>query len=188
MKSFLHGAMLGLVALAAAASAGQQSLVPAHSEITFTSTQMGVPMHGKFADFGADVALDSKRVDSSRIAFTIELGSVSLDAAEMAAELAKPVWFDTRRFPQATFRSVAVKPLGEGRLEVAGKLTIKGQVRDVVVPVTTATTAAGTTATGAFVIKRLDFGIGDGEWKDVAMVGNDVHIRFKLVLTETAPI
>jgi len=42
---------------------------------------------------------------------------------------------------------------------------------------------ANTTASGAFVIKRLDFKIGDGDWKDTSMVANDVQVRFKLTLT-----
>jgi len=40
-----------------------------------------------------------------------------------------------------------------------------------------------TTATGSFVIKRLDFKIGDGDWKDTSMVANDVTVKFKLALT-----
>ena len=40
-----------------------------------------------------------------------------------------------------------------------------------------------TTATGGFVLKRLDFKIGDGDWKDTSMVANDVQVKFKLALT-----
>jgi polyisoprenoid-binding protein YceI len=43
--------------------------------------------------------------------------------------------------------------------------------------------AAGTTtAVGAFAIKRLDFKIGEGDWKDTSMVANDVQVKFKLTL------
>jgi len=38
------------------------------------------------------------------------------------------------------------------------------------------------------VIKRLDFKIGDGEWKDTSMVANDVQIKFKLTLTGVGPL
>ena len=50
-------------------------------------------------------------------------------------------------------------------------------------PVTLSQSGGYTTATGAFVIKRLDFRIGDGEWKDTSMVANDVQVKFKLSLT-----
>ncbi len=49
-----------------------------------------------------------------------------------------------------------------------------------------AQTTAGTTATGVFAIKRLDFGIGDGDWKDTSLVSNEVQVKFNLLLTRTA--
>jgi polyisoprenoid-binding protein YceI len=66
---------------------------------------------------------------------------------------------------------------------VAGKLTIKGSSQDVVVPVSLAQANGATTASGGFVIKRLDFKIGDGDWKDTSLVANEVQVKFKLVLT-----
>jgi polyisoprenoid-binding protein YceI len=51
------------------------------------------------------------------------------------------------------------------------------------VPVALAQAGGTTTASGAFVIKRLDFKIGDGDWKDTSMVANDVQVKFKLALT-----
>ena len=173
------------VALPAAA---QQKLVPAQSEIAFTSRQMGVPVDGKFKKFDAQVAFDPKKTDAAKIAFTIDLASVSLGAAETEAEVVKPDWFDTKAFPQATFQSTAVKAVGGGKFEVAGKLAIKGATKDIVVPVTLAQAGPTTTATGAFTIKRLDYKIGDGDWKDTSMVANDVQVKFKLALTGIGPL
>jgi len=113
----------------------------------------------------------------------VDLASVTLGTAETEAELAKPDWFSTKQFPQATFQSSSVKALGGGRFDVAGKLSVKGSSRDVVVPLTLSQSGGKTIATGAFVIKRLDFRIGDGEWKDTSMVANDVQVRFRLSLT-----
>ena len=87
------------------------------------------------------------------------------------AELPKAPWFDTARFPQASFQSSAIKSLGGGRLRVAGKLTIKGITPGLVVPVTIAQSAGQSVATGGFTIQRLDFKIGEGEWTDTSMVG-----------------
>ena len=44
------------------------------------------------------------------------------------------------------------------------------------------------TAVGSFVIKRLDFKIGEGDWADTSMVANDVTVKFKLALTGMAPL
>ena len=174
---------LALIAAAATPALAQQKLVPAQSEIAFTSRQMGVPVDGRFRKFDAQVAFDPKKPERAKISFSIDIGSATLGSAETEAELVKPEWFDTRLFPQATFRSSAVKATGAGRFDVVGKLAIKGASQDVVVPVTLAQAAGSTTASGAFVIKRLDFGIGDGDWKDTSMVANDVQVRFKLTLS-----
>lgn len=181
---------LGLaVALAAAAlPAAAQQVVPAQSEIAFTSRQMGVPVDGRFRTFAAQVAFDPKKPEAGKVAFTIDLASISMGAPESEAEVVKAPWFDTARFPQATFQSSAIKAVGPGRYEVAGKLGIKGAQRDVVVPVALAQAGGTTTATGAFVIRRLDFRIGDGDWADTSMVANDVQVRFKLALTGVAPL
>jgi polyisoprenoid-binding protein YceI len=87
------------------------------------------------------------------------------------------------KFPQATFKSTAIKGLGNGKFEVAGKLDIKGTVRDVVVPVAITQSGATSTATGSFVIKRLDFKIGEQEWTDTTVVANDVTVKCKPALS-----
>ena len=179
--------LAALVAIAMPAFA-QQKLLPAQSELAFTTRQMGVPVDGKFKRFDAQVAFDPKQPETAKIALAIDLASVAIGTAETEAEIAKPDWFNTKLFPQATFQSTTVKPLGAGRFEVSGKLALKGLSRDLVVPVTLAQTGANTTASGAFVIKRLDFRIGDGDWKDTSMVANDVQVKFKLTLAGIPPV
>jgi polyisoprenoid-binding protein YceI len=76
-------------------------LVPAQSEIASSSKQMGVPVDGKFKKFDAQ-SRSTQEARSREIAFTIDLGSVSIGTAETEAELAKPDWFNTKSFPQAT--------------------------------------------------------------------------------------
>jgi len=177
-------ALTGLLALAVPQFAlAQQKLIPAQSEIGFVSKQMGVPVEGKFKKFDAQINFDAAKPETSKIAFTIDTGSASLGSPESDAELPKAPWFGVAKFPQATFQSGAVKGLGGGKFEVAGKLTVKGNVRDVVVPVALVQAGAVTTATGAFTIKRLAFKIGENEWADTSMVADDVQVKFKLALS-----
>jgi len=183
IQSIASTATFVVLAAAAANAQAQQRLVPAQSEIDFTSKQMGVPVDGKFKKFDAQVAFDPKKPEAAKIGIAIDLASVSIGAPETEAELVKPDWFSTKQFPQATFRSGTVKRTGPAQFEVAGKLSIKGVSHDVIVPVTLAQAGGSTTATGAFPIKRLDFKIGEGDWQDTSMVANDVQIHFKLVLT-----
>jgi polyisoprenoid-binding protein YceI len=101
-------------------------------------------------------------------------------------ELPKATWFNTAKFPQAQFTSTAIKSLGVGQYEVAGKLLIKGQSRDVTVPVSFAQSGAVTVASGVLPIKRLAFNIGEGDWADTSMVADEVQIKFKLSLSGVA--
>jgi polyisoprenoid-binding protein YceI len=180
-------AALALVAAAPWAHA-QQKLVPAQSEIGFVSKQMGVPVEGRFKKFDAQIGFDPSKPDTSKIAFTVDLASATVGAPETDAELPKATWFNTAKFPQATFQSTTVKGLGGGKFEVSGKLAIKGNSRDVVVPVALTQSGATTTVTGTFALKRLAFKIGENEWADTSMVADDVQVKFKLALTGVGKI
>jgi polyisoprenoid-binding protein YceI len=173
---------------AAFVAQAQQKLIPAQSEIVFISKQMGVPVDGKFTKFDVQSTFDPKKPEASKINFTVDLLSASIGAKETEAELKKPGWFDSLKLPNATFASNAVKALGGDRFEVAGKLSIKNIVRDVVVPVTLTQKDGVTRAEGGFVLKRLDFKIGDGEWNDTSLVANDVQVKLKLALTGVPPL
>ena len=164
-----------------------QQLQPAQSQIGFVSKQMGVPVEGLFKKWTAQISFDPKKPEAGKVAFTIDTGSASFGSAETDAEVVKPAWFNVARFPTASFTSSSIKPLGGGRFEVRGQLSIKGQQQPVLVPVTLAQTGSAGTASGSFTIKRLEFKIGDGEWADTSMVANEVQVSFKLALTGLAP-
>ena len=171
------------VLLAAPAVFAQQKLVPAQSEIAFVSRQMGVPVEGRFKKFDAQLAFDPAKPETSKIAFTVDVASATLGVPETDAELPKATWFNTSKFPQATFQSTTVKGLGGGKFEVSGTLGIKGATRNVVVPVVVTQAGATTNATGTFSLKRLAFQIGQNEWADTSMVADDVQVKFKFALT-----
>jgi len=172
---------LPALAQSSTAPAAAQTLVPAKSEVTFVAKQLGVPLQGRFKSFQVQSAFDPKAPATSKIAFSLDLGSVALNA-DADRELSKPEWFATAKFPKASFQSSAIKALGGGKFEVAGKLTLKGQAHDLVVPVQVSQAQGLSTATGSFVLKRLDFKVGEGDWADASIVANDVQVNFKLVL------
>ena len=179
--STLLALALSMLSGAPAVHAADQALVPAQSELTFVAKQLGVPLNGRFKSFTAQSAFDPKAPQTSKIAFQIDLGSVAV-SADADTELVKPDWFNTAKFPKAIFQSSAIKALGGGRYEVAGKLNIKGNSRDLVVPMQLSQAGALSTATGGFALKRLDFKVGDGDWADTSIVANDVQVKFKIVL------
>ncbi len=188
----LAAALLGALIQPAIAQTRPAVLQPVGSEIGFTTRQMGVPVEGKFGKFSAQITLDPKKPETGSVAFSIDTGSARFGSAELDAEVPKPIWLSAAKFPQASFQSTAIKAAGPGRFDVAGKLTIKGVVHDVRVPVQV--TQAGTgaalvsTASGSFAIQRLAFQVGEGEWTDTSLLANEVQIRFKLVLGGLAPL
>ena len=156
---------------------------------TFTQGLRSKPCRSEpVGKFSAQIALDPKNPQAGSVAFLIDTGSARFGSAELDAEVPKATWLNVPQFPQASFQSSAIKSSAPGRFEVAGKLSIKGVVRDLVVPVQVTQTGATSTASGAFVIKRLEFKVGEADWADTSMLANDIQVRFKLVLTGLAPL
>jgi polyisoprenoid-binding protein YceI len=180
-----------VLAAALALSGGafaQAKVVPAQSQIAFAIKEMGVSVDGKFAQWTADIAFDPKKPETGKVAITIATASATLGSPETDSEVPKKEWFNVAKFPSATFASTSIKAKGGGKFDVAGKLTVKGTTKDVVVPIALAQAGANTTATGAFSIKRNDFHIGEGEWTDTSQLADDVAVKFKIVLTGVAPL
>ena len=150
MKTSTHLSplILSLLTLMVLPAGAQQKLLPAQSEIGFTFKQMGVPVDGRFKKFDAQINFDAAKLATSAVTFTVDIASATLGTPEIDAELPKAPWFNTAKFPQATFSSSAFKSLGAGKYEVSGKLSVKGQSQNVVVPLTMTQAGATTTAVG----------------------------------------
>jgi polyisoprenoid-binding protein YceI len=180
-----HGALALATFLLPAAHAEPPParLVPEKSQIVFVSKQMGVPVEGSFKKFDARIAFDPRKPEGGSVALQIDTASAAFGIPMTDAELPKAPWFDAAHFPQAGFQTTAIKALGDGRFEMAGKLTLKGIARPLTVPVTIAPAANGqSVASGSFVLQRIDYKVGDGEWTDTSVIANDVQVRFKLVV------
>ena len=182
---------LALISTAFSSASYAQKLMPVGNTISFTSKQMGVNVEGSFKKFDAQLAFDPQKPEAGKVGFTIDLTSVDIGDAGTMTELKKPGWFDSARVPTATFASTGIKATGPGKFEIAGNLTVKGIAKPVTVPVTL--TQAGlpagqTRADGSFVIKRLEYKIGDGDWNDVSLVANDVNVKLRLVFTGIAAL
>lgn len=169
-----------LAAPAAAHAQAVNTIDVTRSTITFVGTQMGVPAEGSFKRFTARVQFDPARLAAGQAHIAIELDSFDSGMSELDAEVKRKGWFDTARFPTATFESSAMRALGGNRYEAAGKLTIKGRTREVKAPFTVQPAGGATILEGAFTIKRLDYGVGEGVWSDTDTVADEVQIRFKL--------
>ena len=176
-----------VLALFAALPVAAQSVLYDKSRITCVSRQMNVPVEARFKKFNAQIAFDPARPAEGKARIEIDLDSFDIDNAEVNDEVRGKAWFDTKSFPKATFVSAAIKPLGGGRFEVRGPLTIKGRTQEVAAPFTFKEDAGTTAFDGAFQLRRLQFNIGEGVWKDTDTVADEVQIKFHIVIAGVKP-
>lgn len=180
MKRLL-AALAVVAALAPSAHAAVYAQVqPDKSSIEFSYSQMGVPMDGRFRKFSSELSFDPAQPAAAKVAIDVDLASIDTGTQELDTEAAGKDWFNLKSFPTARFVATGVKPLGGNRYSVAGKLTIKGRAKDIVVPATF--TAQGNTGVfaGQFTIRRGDFAIGEGAWSAFDIVANDVTVKFRV--------
>ncbi len=155
----------------------------APEKISFGATQMNVPLEGQFKKFSARIQYDPTNPTMSTASIDVDMASVDLGQEDFNSELRTRDWFDTRTYPKATFISSAIKPLAPNKLEVRGKLTVKGITTDITVPVTVTTEGPKRYFEGKLPLKRTLLNVGEGEWKDTSMVADEVEIRFRLATT-----
>lgn len=181
----MRNAACALVALALASvpasPARAQTVLYDKSRITCLARQMNVPVKARFKKFSAQIAFDPANPEVGRARIEIELASFDIDNAEVNDAVKGKAWFDIGNYPRATFVSASITRLGGGRFEVRGPLAIKGRTHEVVAPFTYKLEGGTGMFEGAFAIKRLQFNIGDGVWKDTDTVADDVQITFRIV-------
>jgi cytochrome b561 len=172
------GALLSFVETAEA-----QRVIVEKSDIRFVSKQMGVNFEGRFRKWNADVQFRPRDLARSKAEFTIDLVSIDLASADSENEAKDRMWFDMATYPVARFVSTSFRSTGPDKYDVAGKLTLKGVTKDIVVPIAFSRDAAGNSvAEGSFVVKRLEFKIGEGLWSDTDTIANEVVVRLKVVM------
>lgn len=156
------------------------------SAVSFVYRQMNVPVEGSFKRFKGELSFDPARPEAAKTTIEIDLASIDAGSAEANEEVAGRLWFDARNHPVARFVSTSVKPLGGNRFEVAGKMSIKGRTLDAKTPATFRQAGNSGVFEGAFVLKRADYGIGEGMWADFGTVANEVHIKFRMTAAAAA--
>ena len=172
--------LTGLLGVALAATAAPLKTDPAKSSVSAVFKQMNVPVESAFKKFAAQIDYDAAKPELARASVEIDTASLDVGDPDMNKEVAKKDWFNSAQFPKATFVSSSIKPAGAGKLTVAGKLSIKGKSMDVSFPLAVKTEAGKQVFEGALPIKRLSYGVGEGEWKDTSMVADEVVIKFRI--------
>jgi polyisoprenoid-binding protein YceI len=173
----------------AAPAGSHYRLDPAQSSLQFTFLQAGAANTGRFTRFM--VSLDFPGADPAGGQLDVVVYTLLLDTGDKDrdATLKSDDLFAVARFPQAHFAAEQIVKSGNG-YEAIGKLTIRGVTRDVRVPFTFRAAVEGGAnvayMTGKTLVRRLDYGVGQGEWKATDQAGNDVTVSFSLRLVPPA--
>jgi polyisoprenoid-binding protein YceI len=192
-SSILALLITGNAALAANNTAAPPPLFtadPARSTLQFSFRQAGAISNGRFGRFTTEFRFDAGNLAASSLAVNVDIASLDTKDKERDELLRGADLFLVAKYPGATFRSATLSRRKDGSYEALGKLTIRGISRQLRLPLAIQLTRRAdlTTMTlrGTTVIRRLDFGVGQGDWKSTEWVDNDVTVRFDVLLT-TAP-
>jgi polyisoprenoid-binding protein YceI len=166
--------------LSSSASAATYS-ADATSRLEFTGVQAGAPFKGVFHQFTAAVDFDPAALATARIEVTIDMNSVDSGDKDRDGTMRGADIFDVAHFPTAHYVTRSVTRTATG-FSAVGALTLRGVTKDVPIEFKFAPAAAGAGLSGTTELKRLDFGVGRGDWKSTEWVADAVKIAFSLNL------
>jgi cytochrome b561/polyisoprenoid-binding protein YceI len=159
-------------------------LQPAGSTLNFVFEQAGAATEGRFGKFNATLLQPLAPTVRGTLAVTIDIASLSTGDAQRDTLLREADLFNAAKHPQAQFKVASLAQASQGRVKLDGVLTLRGVSKRLSIPATLQPTATARPRTlilqGETTLNRLDFGIGQGEWKSTEWVANAVKVRFTL--------
>ncbi len=176
-------AALGGAAAPAApgAAAVAYRAVAGKSTLDFVGVQAGAPFKAAFHRFSAAILFAPQALAQSHLDVLIDMNSADSADKDRDGTMRGADIFDVTRWPTAHYATRSIVKTGAGYSAI-GSLTLRGVTKDVPITFQFALTPGGAKLTGNAALKRLDFGVGQGDWRNTQWVGNDVKIAFSLVL------
>lgn len=180
LRSLAAIALLG-AAVAAQAAPVTYKLDPDHTMVLFSWSHFGYS--NPTADLGlgeGTLVFDEEQPAHSRVEVVLPLTRLDTHVPALDEHLRKADFLDAENFPTVTFKSTAVKPLGDNKFKVIGDLTIHGVTKSIELDATlnrvgphpmSKKQSIGFDATGQ--ILRSDFGVG----RFAPNVGDELTLR-----------
>jgi polyisoprenoid-binding protein YceI len=186
LRAAVLTALLSTTAFAdAPAGVAHYSIDPAKSSLEFSFVQAGAQNKGKFTKFPVTLDGSADAAALSRLEVTVEMSTMDTGDKDRDDTLRGPDLFDIAKFTQARFIATQITKTATG-FDAFGKLTLRGVTRDQHVPFTFRTANEQGHAVGYLngktTVHRLDFGVGQGDWKSTEWVGNDVTVTYNVRL------
>jgi polyisoprenoid-binding protein YceI len=176
----VQGADAPAKAAPAVAAATAWRVLPG-STLGFTATYQGEDFEGRFARFTPSIVFDPAHPESGRFDVAIQLASADTRNEERDEMLRGEGFFNSGKTPAARYRASRFRALGGGRFVAEGQLSLNGITR----PVALAFSWSGgprPVLAGTATLKRLEFGVGTGEWTDTELLPDTVRVKTRLLL------
>jgi polyisoprenoid-binding protein YceI len=164
-----------------AAGAASFTADPGASHLDFVGVQAGAEFKGTFQKFTAAVDFSPDALATAHFDVLIDLGSSDTKDKDRDKTMHGADVFDVAHFPTAHYVARSFTKTAAG-YSAQGALTLHGVTKDVPINFQFAPTAAGATLTGTGTLKRLDFGVGQGDWKNTEWIADAVKVSFSLTL------
>ena len=170
-----------LSAAAGAAAAASYTADPQQSRLEFVGVQAGAEFKGVFQKFTANVDFAPEALAGSRIDVQIDMNSVDSKDKDRDTTIRGKDVFDVAHNPTAHYVTKSITKTATGFAAV-GSLTLRGVTKDVPIEFQFTNQGAGAKLSGSAKLNRLDFGVGQGDWKSTETIADAVKINFSLVL------
>jgi polyisoprenoid-binding protein YceI len=174
-------AMLGAGSRAAAGPVASYAADPALSRLEFTGVQAGAEFKGVFHKFAAAVDFSPDALASAHFDVQIDVNSLDSMDKDRDGIMRGTDIFDVAHFPSAHYITRSISKTAAG-YTATGALTLRGVTKEVPIDFQFTPTSSGAKLVGSAKLKRLDFGVGQGDWKSTEWVGDAVNVAFSLVL------
>jgi len=179
-----------LVALLAASANAADYVQAQGSALSFASQYDGMTFTGRFPEFETRLSFDPDDLASARLDVSIALASAITGNRDRDSTLKTADFFNVARFASARYSARTFRALGDNRYAADGTLELKGVEKPVTLTFTwTPAAAAGAPAilSGSATLKRLEFGIGSGDWSNTSTIPDEVAIATKVRLLPVGP-
>ena len=155
--------------------------VQSGSTLGFTSNFQGSSFDGRFNKWTASISYDAAKLASSKFDVTVDLSTAKTGDNDRDSALPGADFFNVAKYPQAHFVTTAFHQQGS-QVIADGMLTLRGVTKPVSLNVVFKPQSSGATLDVTGTVKRLDFGVGGGQYADTSVIGADVKVTAHLVL------
>lgn len=176
--------LLSLCTFALPLAAADWTMQPG-STLGFAASYQGEAFEGQFGRFTPQIRFDPAKLAESRFDVRIALASAGTRNSERDEMLQSAEFFDSGKQPEARYVASRFRALGGNRYAADGVLSLHGASKPVTLTFTW-TPGARPVLAGEATLKRLDFGVGSGDWTDTELIPNEVKVRTRLLLAPVA--